>query len=66
MVFEFDAHQLYEGRKYCRVPPLEHSALLLTYIKRGLGLKPTVWSLRVAVLHRCNCTVFVNYKTALV
>ena len=35
-----DRWLLNEGRKYCRMLPLEHSAILLTCIKRSLGLKP--------------------------
>ena len=48
-----------EGRKYCRMLPLEHSAILLIYIKRYLVLKTNFLSfLRVAVLHRFYCIVF--------
>ena len=60
-----------EGQKYCRMLPLEHSAILLTCIKRLLVLKTNCWSfkewlfyigftvfwtyLRVAFLHRFCC-----------
>ena len=30
----YDNWQLNEGRKYCRMLPMEHSATLLAYIKR--------------------------------
>ena len=29
----YDKCQLNEGREYCRILPLEHSAILLTFIK---------------------------------
>ena len=34
-----DIWKLNEGKKYCRMLPLEHSATLLTCIKRYLDLK---------------------------
>ena len=36
--------ELNEGQKYCRMLHLEHSAILLTCIKRELVLKTNFWS----------------------
>ena len=40
----YDKWYLNEGRKYCRMLPLEHSAILLTCIQQLLVLKTNFWS----------------------
>ena len=52
-----DKWQHYDSRKYCRMLPLEHSATLLTCIKRNVVLKKILVVLRAAVLHRFYCTI---------
>ena len=51
-----DKWWLNEGRKYCRILPLEHPAILLTCIKRQLVLKTIFCVVRVAVLDRFYCS----------
>ena len=38
-----DQLSLNEGQKYCRMLPLEHSAILLTFIKLPFVIKIFVW-----------------------
>ena len=38
-IYPIDKWQLNEGQKYCRMLPMEHSAILLTCIKQQLVLK---------------------------
>ena len=47
------SNKLNDGRKYCRMLPLEHSAILLICIKTILGLGNQFFVfLRVAIIHR--------------
>ena len=43
------------GQKYCRMLPLEYSAILSTFIKLNFVIKTSVLSFLKAVLHRFYC-----------
>ena len=52
-----------EGQKYCRMLPLENSAILLTCIKQLLVLKTNSWGFfsyrfRQVLLYCCNWNIF--------
>ena len=52
----FSRLSLNAGHKYCRMLPLEHSAILLTFIQRPVVIKTFVFVFfLVAVLHRFYC-----------
>ena len=54
-----DQLSLNAGQKYCKKLQVEHSAILLTFIKLPLVIKIFVFVyLWVAVLHRCYCNTF--------
>ena len=56
-----DQLSLNAGLKYCRMLQVEHSTILLTYIKLPFVIKIFVLSyFWVAVLHRFNCSYTVH------